>query len=61
LNRCGDIAKACSDASRLPKGDMLVQPEARLAPETLRVEPILVLEYLAAQIGHPSSIERTAK
>ena len=61
LNRCGDIAEPRSNASRLLEGDRPVQFRARSVLETIEVEPILVLEYLAARISHLSSRAQTAR
>lgn len=58
LNRCGDIAKRRSTTSKLLEGGRTIQFGAKSVPETIRVEPILVLEYLTAQIGHLSSREQ---
>jgi hypothetical protein len=61
LNRCGDIAKPRSNASRLLEGDKTVQFRARPVLETVQIEPILVLEYLATRIGHLPSRAQTAR
>jgi hypothetical protein len=61
LNRCGDISEGCSAASRLLEGSKGRESEARSVPETVRVEPILMLEYLAARIGHLSSRAQPAR
>ena len=58
MNRCGDIAKRRSTTSKLLEGSGTIQFGAKSVPETIRVEPILVLEYLAARIGHLSSREQ---
>jgi hypothetical protein len=61
LNRCGDIAEPRSNTSRLPEGDKSVQFRTRSVLDTVQIEPILVLEYLATRIGHLSSRAKTAR
>jgi len=61
FNRCGDIGEPCSNASRLLEGGKTVRFRSRPVLETVQIEPILVLEYLAARIGHLSSRAQTAR
>lgn len=58
LNRRGNITELRSKASRLLEGGKVMQFGTKSVRETVRVEPILVLKYLAARISHLSSREQ---
>jgi len=59
LNRCGDIVKRRSGASRLLEGAGREHDEGGLTP-AVKSEPVCVLEYLAARISHLSRRVRLA-
>jgi len=60
LNRCGDIVKRRSGASRLLEGAGREHDEGGLTPSAVKFEPVCVLEYLAARISHLSRRVRLA-
>ena len=55
FDRCGDIAKQRLGASKLLEDGKLRLYGAKSVLDTVRVEPVLVLEYLTARISHISS------
>ena len=61
LDRCGDIARRRPGASRLLEGTGPEHYEAETTPSAVKLEPVSVLEYLAARVSHLRSGERSAE
>ena len=59
LNRCGDISKWRLGASEMLMGAGLEQSEAGVVREPAWLEPVCVLDYLAARISHLTSGPRS--